>query len=103
MIFSIVSYTIIYICKNVTLVVVLPCNTVPNVRLPEWSKGPGLGPGIFECVGSNPTANNRTLLFVSKHYNGMFGLTFCSVNSSTCWRIEVDHLKQYTNRKLYKI
>ena len=29
-----------------------------TVDLSEWSKEPGLGPGMFACAGSNPVVNN---------------------------------------------
>ena len=28
-----------------------------KVDLSEWSKEPGLGPGMFACAGSNPAVN----------------------------------------------
>ena len=31
-------------------------NPAQGDRVAEWSKAPGLGPGLFGVVGSNPTA-----------------------------------------------
>ena len=31
---------------------------IQQVDLSEWSKEPGLGPGMFACAGSNPVVNN---------------------------------------------
>ena len=33
-----------------------------TVDLSEWSKEPGLGPGMFACAGSNPVINILKLL-----------------------------------------
>lgn len=32
------------------------------VGLSEWSKEPGLGPGMFACAGSNPVVNIYKLM-----------------------------------------
>ena len=39
-----------------------------TVDLSEWSKEPGLGPGMFACVGSNPSVN---ILFSKCPYGPM--------------------------------
>ena len=52
-----------YIGTDTTLFILLK-----TVRLPEWSKGPGLGPGIFECVSSNLTADISLFFLFLQYY-----------------------------------
>ena len=48
----------LYKLKDITIFIYVWCRDI--ARMPEWSKGNGLGPFIFVFVGSNPTSCIKT-------------------------------------------